>query len=312
MFLPGRSRYHFWRVTFWQIWAGAVFTAGWATRAASSYHPNNLSLFIAQTILIYCAPPIYAATEYNILGRLMQYLPMHAPLNPNRVIYFFVYLGTIVESLNGAGAGRMAAAGVVPSLLKSGAGLVFGAVILQAVVEYMFMCMVALMHYRASKAHMCTPNVRKICIMLYGTSLLVLLRCIFRAIEAYNIFNIYANPDKPCEGMCRSLIVQEWHIYAFEAAPMVIYTLWLNIMHPGRYLPSNKNRFLGFDCDERLGPGWIDRRPKMKTYLDPFDVEGLMKGQADHDKFWEQEWPIPSDGEFSKGTASNARRGKHQ
>lgn len=53
-------------------------------------------------------PPIYAAAEYNILGRLMNYLPMHAPFHPNRVVIVFIYLGAAVESLTGAGAAMMA------------------------------------------------------------------------------------------------------------------------------------------------------------------------------------------------------------
>ena len=53
-------------------------------------------------------PPIYAAAEYNILGRLMNYLPMHAPFHPNRVVIVFIYLGALVESLTAAGAAMMA------------------------------------------------------------------------------------------------------------------------------------------------------------------------------------------------------------
>ncbi|TAQ84347.1 hypothetical protein B7494_g7326 [Chlorociboria aeruginascens] len=77
-------RYHFWRVTFFMVWGGAVFTFGWIMRCLSSYDPENVYLYIAQTVLILAGPPIYSAAEYHVLGRLMHYLPMHAPLNPNR------------------------------------------------------------------------------------------------------------------------------------------------------------------------------------------------------------------------------------
>ena len=81
---------------------------GWIVRAVFSHTPLNLPLYIGQTILIYAGPPIFAAAEYNILGRLMQYVPMHAPLHPRRVVIVFVYLGALVEALTGAGAGRPA------------------------------------------------------------------------------------------------------------------------------------------------------------------------------------------------------------
>jgi hypothetical protein len=34
----------------------------------------------------------------------MHYTPMHAPLNPNRLVIVFIYLGAAVESLTAAGA----------------------------------------------------------------------------------------------------------------------------------------------------------------------------------------------------------------
>jgi hypothetical protein len=80
------------------------------TSESSSYHPSNQNVYIAQTCLVLGGPPIYAAAEYNILGRLMHYIPMHAPLNPNRLVTVFIYLGAAVESLTGAGASLMATA----------------------------------------------------------------------------------------------------------------------------------------------------------------------------------------------------------
>lgn len=101
--------YRFWRVTFWMFWGGTVFTAGWIMRVLSSYDPANKNLYIAQTCLILGGPPIYAAAEYNVLGRLMSYLPMHAIFHPGRVVTVFIYLGATVESLTAAGAAKMAA-----------------------------------------------------------------------------------------------------------------------------------------------------------------------------------------------------------
>ncbi|KAF2834104.1 hypothetical protein M501DRAFT_1021074 [Patellaria atrata CBS 101060] len=67
--------YGFWRVTFFLVWAGLVFTAGWITRAVSTYQTYNLDIYIAQAILTYLGPPVYAAAEYNVLSRLMSYIP---------------------------------------------------------------------------------------------------------------------------------------------------------------------------------------------------------------------------------------------
>ena len=291
-------------------WGGAVFTSGWILRAISSYHPDNLNLYIAQNCLILGGPPIYAAAEYNILGRLMHYLPMHAPLHPGRVVIFFVYVGAAVESLTAAGASLMASAKLDrPDVYRRGGTLISISLVLQAAVEVLFISFVLLIHRRCVKAGMLPRNVRKLCIMLYGTATLVLIRCIFRAIETFAIETI-TDPSQ-CGGLCKLVLYHEWYLYVFEAVPMVFYTFWLNAIHPGRLLPRVKQRYLDVDGKtERLGPGWIDRRSKWQTFADPFDVVAQMKGQPSHEIFWEKsdECPVMTDGSFALGTATNTGR----
>jgi RTA1 like protein len=159
--------------------------SGWILRAVFSYNLMDVGLYIAQVVLILGGPPIYAAAEYKILGRLMHYLPMHAPLNPSRV--FFFYLGVSVETLNGVGA-RLAGADPGTTRHVVGGMLISVSLVLQGVVEVLFMAFLGLIYYRCYKAGILAKNVRVICIMLYCTSSLVLLRCIFRAVETFTIY----------------------------------------------------------------------------------------------------------------------------
>ncbi|KAK2760764.1 hypothetical protein FQN54_002000 [Arachnomyces sp. PD_36] len=294
-------RYRFWRVTFFMVYGGIVYFAGWILRTIATYHPSNLNIFIAQTVLTYAGPPIYSAAAYNLVGRLMHYLPMFATLNPNRVVYFFVYLGALVEALTGAGAGRLATAGDDKDRYRSGGTLISVSLVLQAVVETLLIAMVATLHYRCSKANMLTRNVKIVCFTLYGTSTFVILRCVFRAIES---FTTYFSDN--CEGICATISHNEWYIYALEVAPMVIFTYWLNILHPGRQLPSNRSRYLDYNKVERIGPGWTDKRSALMTFIDPLDFIGIMNGEASHEKYWlnPEAWPICDDS-FAEGTASN-------
>lgn len=299
------SRYRFWRVTFFICWGGALFTTGWILRCISSYRPDNLSLYIASTIFIYVGPPVYSAAAYNLVGRLMNYLPMHAVLNPNRVLIFFVYVGAAVEGLTAAGAAKNASAGSNLDGYKSGGTLIAVGLILQAVVECCVIVIVAVVHTRCSRACMLSPNVRLLCITLYGTSTLVLLRCIFRAVESFEMF-----ADLGCREDCGPILSSEWYLYAFELGPMLIYTCWLNLMHPGRNLPRQKTRYLCPDGrTERMGPGWIDRRSQWETFADPLDLKGVFKGAPSHEKYWlrEDDWPVCKDGSFARGTATNKR-----
>ncbi|KIX10621.1 uncharacterized protein Z518_01705 [Rhinocladiella mackenziei CBS 650.93] len=301
-------RYAYWRITFFMFWGGTVFMTGWILRTFSTYNQANLGLYIAQSVCIYGGPPIYSAAGYNILGRLMHYLPMHAPLNPDRVLYFFIYLGVLVESLTAAGAARIAAAADDLSVYKSGGTLITIGLVLQAMVESIFAGMVAWLHRRCVRSGTLPRNVRTICIMLYGTSVLVILRCVFRAIEAFSTFT---SPES-CSSLCQAFYDHEWYVYAFEAAPMVLYTYWLNIIHPGRFLPRQKNRYLDMDgTTERYGPGWIEQRATWWTFVDPFDIRNRVKGETRHEKFWEQpdKWPACDDGSFVEKTATNTSTG---
>lgn len=289
------------------FYGGLVFLSGWILRAISSHMTSQLGLYIAQTILIYASPPIYAATEYNILGRLMFYLPMHAPLNPNMVKYFFIYLGALVEGLTGAGAGRLAGSATTPGsdAYVSGGTLIAVAIVLQGAIECVFMTMVALVHRRCAKAGMLTKNVKIVCFTLYGTSTLILLRCIFRAVEAFDSYT------HSCTGVYCGIARHEWYLYAFEAAPMVLYTFWLNFFNPGRLLPTNSKRFLDLDGKtERMGPGWIDERSKWQIFIDPFNLQKNSRGGGEQTQFWlkSQEWAECKDGSFALGTASNSGR----
>lgn len=289
-------------------WGGAVFTTGWILRAISTYHPSRLDLYVAQSVCIIAGPPLYAAAEYKILGRLMLYLPMHTPINPSRLLYFFIYLGALVEGLTAAGASQLAGAKGDISVYKSGGTLVSVGLVLQAVIECLFMSMVAVLHHRCQRSGMLAPNVRTTCIMLYGTSTLVLLRCIYRAIESFSTYDSLTS----CSALCRALLRHEWGVYVFEAAPMTLYTYWINLIHPGRFLPHQKNQYLDVDGKtERYGPGWVEKRATWWTFFDPFDLRGRAKGQLQHEEFWLQpgRWPVCEDGSYAQRSAAKSRSG---
>lgn len=93
---------------------------------------------------------------------------------------------------------------------------------------------------------------------------------------------------------------------------MVLYTYWINIMHPGCLLPRQRNRYLDLDGEtEKMGPGWVDTRSRWQTFVDPFDFGGLVRGRDSHVRFWEEgeaeRWGVArcEDGSFAVGTAMN-------
>ncbi|CEL00473.1 hypothetical protein ASPCAL00073 [Aspergillus calidoustus] len=300
------TRYRFWKITFWMFWGSLVYVIGWVLRAISSYNTQNTDLYIAGTVFIYAAPPIFSASAYNLLGRIMHYIPMFAWLNPNRTIYFFVYIGIVVEGLTAAGGARIATAIERPEIYRTGATLIAVSVILQCVVEVFLVGIVATLHRQCASRDLLPRNLRFVFYTLYGTSTLVLARCLYRAVEA--IYTIDP-PHISCNTTCQYFQTNEWLLYAFDAAPMILFTFWINLMHPGRYLPRDKTRYLDFDgVTERMGPGWMDSRSKFETFIDPLDLAGIMNKNKHHTKYWETptQWPACEDA-FTLGTASNVK-----
>lgn len=187
----------------------------------------------------------------------------------------------MVEDIIAAGAAKSAAAGSDISKYKSDRELIAVGLVLQAVVECLVLGVVATVHVRAAQASIVPRNMRTVCITLYGTSTLVVLRCIFRAVETFEMFHHLG-----CVENCAPIPSNERYLYAFELEPMLIFTYWMNLLPPGRFLPRNKSRYLGTDGRvERIIPGWIDHRNQWETFLDPLDIEGVIMGQRSHEKY---------------------------
>ena len=281
-----------------------MWIAGFVCRAYSVYHVQEVNIFIAQFVLIIVGPPLYAAAEYFILGRLMAYLPYHAPIHPGRVLSTFVILSAIVESLTANGAANSAGTGRTPSQVKAGLDCLKAALILQCFVEAFFFSMVVTVEYRCRKAKNFPNHVKMVCYILYITSFMVLVRCIVRAIEGFEAAACIPNGNGS-HGYCGYISKHEAFLWVFEIANISLFVILLAVFHPGRYLPRSSRIFLDpvDGKTERVGPGFgkADKRPVLVTIIDPFNFYGIVTGKGmKTDKFWETEQPIYGGGELPK------------
>lgn len=221
----------------------------------------------------------------------MHYVPQHAIIGPNRTLFFFTYLSTLIETLTAAGSAMMSGATITSKWdrVKLGGLLVAIAVVLQTIAQIGFACTVAAVHLRVKKANVLTPRLKTIFIMLYGTSTLVVIRCIYRAIEKFTLRQVYV--DLACHGLCIQVVQKEWYLFVFDAAPMVVYMFWINAIHPGRLLPHDKNVFLDAEGVERVGPKL--ERPKVR-WMSLLDMGLGTTGDKPKDRYWErpQEFPV--------------------
>ena len=300
-------RYKWPRFGFMMTWASAVWMAGFITRAYSVYHPTNIPLFICQYVLILAGPPIFAAAETFILGRLYAYLPYHAPILPGRVLSTFFILGIAVEVLASNGASRIANnTGTSEDNLTArytGISLLKTALILQAALEVLFFSLVGHLQYRCTRPGSHFPhNVKVMCYLLYITSSMMFVRCVVRVVEGFELGSC-----GPTSGYCGPVQQYEWFLWVFEVANITIFVAALAVFTPGKYLDRDTKRFLDQrdGITERMGPGMenMDHRPFIATVLDPFNVCALIRRKKPFPEFWLEEWPV-ADGSRERGNVA--------
>lgn len=287
-------RYHWKKFGGMMTWATLVWVAGFVSRSISVREVQNVGIFIAQYVMILMGPPLYAAAEYFILGRLLAYLPYHTPIHPGRVFSTFVILSVLVEALTGTGAANSAGSDRDPTTREIGLDLLKAALILQCFVEVFFISLVGLLEYRCRKTKVFPTKIRIVCYVLYTTSLMMLLRCVARAVEGFEAGA--CDPDRQ-DPYCGPVSRNEWFLWTFEVANITLFVILLCIFHPGRYLPRSSRIFLDQTDGktERLGPGFskADKRPLLMTILDPFNIYGIVSGKGMlFNKFWEEYQPL--------------------
>ncbi|KAI9716576.1 MAG: hypothetical protein M1812_005307 [Candelaria pacifica] len=270
-------KYKCWRMTVILPWGATIFSAGFITREIGAYHYDKLPIFIAQTVLLLEAPPVYAAALYFILGRTLYYIPYLSPIHPGRVVTTFLGIDALIGIMIANGAWRLADTDISKGERKAGAGLIKASVILQAVSCIGFIAIAGIFHRRASKQGILNKKVRTVLIVLYISMTLIFTRTVYRVVEYF-------------QGYTGNIVTHEPYFWLFEASLMITNSWMLNIFFPGRYLPSSNKVYLARDgTSEIIGPGWVDKRPFLLTFFDPFDLWGLIKGRDKATAFWEEE-----------------------
>ncbi|KAL9589918.1 MAG: hypothetical protein Q9203_001273 [Teloschistes exilis] len=283
--------YKSWKITGTLPWGGLLFIAGFALREVSAFDTHSLPLFIASTVLLLVAPPVYALTNYIVLGRTLYYVPYLSPIHPGRVISTFVGLDAVIGALTGNGGARVANADATPSDIQVGKDLLRASILLQVISFFLFVVLEYVFHRRCIRAGILAPKpnadanknaqkLRRILYLMYISSVIISSRHIFRVVDVWQGYTGY-------------LEQHEWPLYVFDGAFMFANTVMLNIWHPMRYLPNDNKIYLGKDgVTERWGPGWVDKRPFLITFVDPFDIGGLCL-KRDKEKFWDREEEHP-------------------
>ncbi|PSK57915.1 RTA1-like protein 2 [Elsinoe australis] len=304
-------RYKWQRFGFIMTWASTVWVAAFVCRAISVRQVQSVNIFIAQYVMVLAGAPLYAAAESFILGRILAYLPYHAPIHPGRVLSTFIFISVIIEVFVNTGAANSSGR-TDPSKanqVKTGIAMYKAGLILQCVLEAGFLSLTAYIHHRARTTRTLPKNIRTMIFMLYLTSSMILLRTVVRTVEGFEGTKCSKTADNPL-GYCGYLSTHEWVLWVLEVANITLYVCFLTYFTPGAFLPRSHKVFLDptDGKTERLGPGFsvAEKRSLLATVLDPFNVAGILTGKGHAmSEFWLQQWPeyvgqkIPDDKEVA-------------
>jgi hypothetical protein len=194
---------------------------------------NNFKAYVLQALLLTPAPIFLAATMYMSLGRIIVALDSdedHTLIRPRWLSKIFVIFDIICFVVQMGGIGMQCTTSL--SVQKNGRTVTIIGLVLQLIIFAYFLVVALVFHRRINarptsiSVHHTVHWVRHLRI-LYATSVLVLVRNIFRVAEYVE------GPDGPTGH-------SEVYLYIFDSALMAGLMWAFVIVHPGRLLRAIK------------------------------------------------------------------------
>ncbi|CAI9634032.1 unnamed protein product [Alternaria burnsii] len=225
--------YHAWQTCRKRSWfmvpiiIGGIFeTIGYIGRALSHNDREALGPYVIQTLLLLLGPALFAASIYMILGRIILLTDGERYSLIRRTWLTKIFVGGDVLSFltQSGGGGIMSGADEDnPDNMKIGEKVIIVGLCIQ-VIFFGFFVLTAFVFQKRGREHLLALEGwvlwRKHLYVLYGTSVLILVRSVFRVAE-------YA------QGNDGYLLRHEAFLYVFDAVLMFIVMVWLNFIHPG-------------------------------------------------------------------------------
>ncbi|KAL4805660.1 hypothetical protein BDV18DRAFT_160565 [Aspergillus unguis] len=284
-------RYKSWRMIGLHPLVAVLFTAGYALREYGAYNyiyidnHSTLMIYIMSQVFINVCPPLLELSNYHVLGRIFSYVPHLAPIPPGNVLNIFGGLMGLVEALNGLGVSFTSN----PTGNNQGIGriLILISLSIQVCVITVFLIVGVIFYLRCAKASITRRGIPTLLITLYTSMLLILVRCIYRLVEHAGNTSLDVSNVESMESL-DPLLRYEWFFYVFDASLMLCNSWLWNIVHPGRYLPTDKRVHLAEDGvtemggkgDGELGLGEMLR---LGMQVITFGVWGLFTGEEKKD-----------------------------
>ncbi|KAL2881812.1 hypothetical protein SGCOL_002969 [Colletotrichum sp. CLE4] len=185
-------------------------------------------------MLILLGPAFYAASIYMVLGRLISNLDANSySLIRVKWLTKFFLMGDILSIFGQGGGGGLLAIAKSESSQNMGNNVILLGLGIQVVFFGFFMIVTAVFHIRitlksTTKSLHTYVSWQKFIWVLYFSSLLIMVRSIFRMIE-------YA------QGHDGSLIQKEIYVYVLDALLMTVVSIVFSVYHPSSVLKDDGN-----------------------------------------------------------------------
>ncbi|KAH8586038.1 RTA1 like protein-domain-containing protein [Bisporella sp. PMI_857] len=213
---------------------GVIFeVVGFGARSVNATQSPNWSQapFIIQTLLPLIAPALFAASIYMILGRIIRFVDAEhlSFIRTTWLTKIFVF-GDVASFLVQCLGGGILAAADSKSALDRGQSIILVGLAIQIIFFGCFIIAISLFHYRIIQqptvTSLQTPLPwKQYVLVLYFSSLLILVRSIFRVAEF-------------AAGHDSALQTSEAYLYCFDAVLMVLCCVVFNLRHPSRVVSS--------------------------------------------------------------------------
>ncbi|RHZ43121.1 RTA1 domain-containing protein [Aspergillus thermomutatus] len=220
---------------------GLLFeAAGYIARIFSHFDTTALGPYIVQTMLILVAPPLFAASIYMTLGRLIMELDAEpASLIRVRWLTKIFVVGDVISFLLQCGGGGYMAAGTLDAM-ETGEHIVIAGLAIQLLWFGFFIVVASLFHWRVVRGPKYTVSKdlksqssgiswHTLMGALYAACVLILIRSVFRVVEFV-------------QGNAGFIMSHEYLLYVFDAFLMALTGIALGLVFPGSFI-SRRSRW---------------------------------------------------------------------
>ncbi|KAK7955016.1 RTM1-like protein [Apiospora saccharicola] len=209
---------------------GLCQVTGYAMRAYSTQHHQDIGVFASSTSLIILAPILISAGNYVLIGRLIRaVLPPERhrifKVPAQRLTQVYVSFDVVCMCIQSSGASLASGVGWVGQLADIGTNILLAGLALQVFAFSTYLCILVRFYYLSRSLEVPTspPGWLNVLKAVFISSILILIRCVFRMVEF-------------AEGNDGYTLRHEWVFWVFEALLMVFALLVFCVWFPSKYI----------------------------------------------------------------------------